>query len=436
MTIRDTTAQDQPRAPTPARRTRRVARWIVLGVAGAGLLAWLLIGWGAGGQSFDAARLRIATVKRGDLVRDINADGKVIASNSPTLYAIAAGTVDLNVVAGDAVKQGQVLAVVRSPELDSQLAQERATLASLDAEASRAALDAEIHRAGAQRALEQARIDRQAADRDLQRYQRAFAGGAVAQIDVARAEDALGKAALTLTETERERRLQQQGTQLDVANRRALAERQRAVVAELQRQVDALTVRAPFDGQVGQVLVAQRADVAARAPLLSVVDLSKFEVEIKVPESFARDIAIGMPAELRGNGNARWPAAVSSISPEVVNGEVTGRLRFSGTQPDDLRQNQRLSARIVLGTRRNVLMLERGPFLEQGGGNVAYVLDGNSAVRRAIRTGTSSLDAVEILSGLHAGDRVVVAGADLFDNAARVRISGDITPDRDSGNNP
>jgi HlyD family secretion protein len=176
-------------------------------------------------------------------------------------------------------------------------------------------------------------------------------------------------------------------------------------------------------------MVAQRADVAARAPLLSVVDLAKFEVEIRVPESFARDLAIGMPAELRGASGAHWPAEVSAVAPEVVDGEVIGRLRFSGAQPQGLRQNQRLSTRIVLGTRRNVLMVERGPFLEQGGGRSIYVLDGNSAVRRAITTGTSSLDAVEISSGLHQGDRVVVSGSDQFGDAQRVRITGDTSPD-------
>ena len=66
----------------------------------------------------------------------------------------------------------------------------------------------------------------------------------------------------------------------------------------MQRQVAALTLRAPFDGQVGQVQVAQRANVAQNAPVLSVVDLSEFEVEIRVPESFARDLGIGMPAQI------------------------------------------------------------------------------------------------------------------------------------------
>jgi len=161
----------------------------------------------------------------------------------------------------------------------------------------------------------------------------------------------------------------------------------------------------------------------AQAPILSVVDLSVFEVEIKVPESFARDLAIGMPAQITSNAKP-YGAEVSAVSPEVVNGEVNARLRFAqGKQPPGLRQNQRLSARIVMDTRRNVLMVERGPFLEQDGGNMAYVMDGASAVRRPIRTGATSLNSVEIVSGLEAGDRIVVSGTQLFENAPRVRVN-------------
>ena len=113
-----------------------------------------------------------------------------------------------------------------------------------------------------------------------------------------------------------------------------------------------------------------------------------------------------------------------AVSPEVVNGEVTARLRFSDKQPPGLRQNQRLSARIVLDTRRDVLQVERGPFVDQGGGRFAYVMDGSTAVRRSIRTGVSSLNAVELLEGVKPGDRIVVSGSDQFGDAERVRVSG------------
>ena len=423
--IPDTSAQDRPlSAARPERPAWR--RWLWPAVAAVpvlALLAWVVAGWGAGSRSYDASRIRIAEVTRGDLVRDISADGRVITANSPTLYAIAGGTVSLKVVAGDAVKQGQVLAVIDSPELRSKLVQEESTLASMEAEASRAQLDAQIAQLNARRALDQAEIDHTAAQRDLERYERGHAGGAVSNIELASARDELKKADIGLQTARRDAGLQGQGAALDARNKRLLADRQKAVAAELQRQVEALTLRAPFDGQVGQVQISQGTNVAINAPILSVVDLSEFEVEIRVPESFARDLGIGVPAQVTSQGRP-FPAKVSAVSPEVVNGEVTARLRFDdGQQPPNLRQNQRLSARIVMDTRENVLMVERGPFLEQDGGRFAYVVTGGSAERRPIQAGASSLNAVEIVSGLQAGDRIVVSGSDQFGDAERVAIN-------------
>ena len=256
--IRDTSGQDRTvAAKTGAGRRKLPSKNVMLiGAASAVLLllgAWVISGWSGGSRSVDGARVRIAEVKRGDLVRDIAADGRVIAANSPVLYAISAGTVDLKVVAGDVVKKGQELAIIDSPELRSKLAQEEATLAGLEAEASRANLDATLARAKSRKETDQASIERQAADRDLQRYQRGFDGGAVPQIDLAKAQDTLKKADISLVNATTDARLQSQGADLDARNKRLLADRQKAVVAEVRRQVDALTLRAPFDGQVGQV---------------------------------------------------------------------------------------------------------------------------------------------------------------------------------------
>ncbi|KRG86663.1 efflux RND transporter periplasmic adaptor subunit [Stenotrophomonas acidaminiphila] len=421
--IRDTSAQDQTISQRSQPQWRRwlwpaVATVVVL--AGIGFVAK---GWLGGSRSFDGARLRIATVGRGDLVRDIAADGRVIAANSPVLYAISAGTVTLKVVAGDVVKQGQELAVIDSPELRSKLAQEQATLAGLEAEAGRAALDATLARATASKVTDQAAIDRQAAARDLERYQRGFDGGAVPQVNLAKAQDDLKKAEITLQHARSDAALQSQGADLDARNKRLLANRQQAVVDEVQRQVDALTLRAPFDGQVGQVQATQHTQVAANAPILGVVDLSRFEIEIKVPESFARDLAIGMPAQLTSGSGQPFPGEISAVSPEVVNGEVVARIRFSDKQPEGLRQSQRMSARILLDTRKNVVKVERGPFVEQSGGRYAWVVSGSTASRRPVQFGVSSLGEVEIVSGLQPGEKVVVSGTDLFGDAERVSIN-------------
>ena len=358
---------------------------------------------------------------RGDLIRDIAAEGRITAANSPSLYAEAGGLVTLHVVAGDVVKAGQMLAQIDSPELRSRLAQEHATLAGLDADVDRAALDAELIRSATLKSLDQARVDQTAAQRQLQRYTRGFEGGAVARVDVDKAQDDVSKTRIGVSHAVKDVRLQASSATMDARNRRALADRQRAVVGELQRQVAALTLRAPFDGQVGQILVSQRQNVQTNAELLSVVDLRNLEVEIKVPESQARNLAIGMPARLSAQ-SGDVGGTISAIAPDVVNGEVNVRVRFDpGAQPKDLRQNQRLNARVLLGTRRNVLKVERGPSMDVGT-TKAWVLRDGIATEIPVSVGLSGTDAVEIISGLVQGERVITSGADDFKSGETIRI--------------
>ena len=78
---------------------------------------------------------------------------------------------------------------------------------------------------------------------------------------------------------------------------------------------------------------------------------------------------------------------------------------------------------MLLDARDDVLMVARGPFLEAAGGRSAYVVQDDIAERRAIRTGAVSIDRVEILDGVAAGERIVIAGTDSFDDAERVVIS-------------
>src|SRR3546814_20975383 len=104
-----------------------------------------------------------------------------------------------------------------------------------------------------------------------------------------------------------------------------------------------------------------RSSVVANGPVLSVVDLDKFEVEIKEPESFARDLGIGIPAQVTSNGKT-YKAEVSAVSPEVVNGEVNARLRFADVQqPPALRPTQRLASRTMLAPRQQRHQCTRRP---------------------------------------------------------------------------
>ena len=421
--IREPSATDRPLAR--AVRSRSVRRWLAAGVAVAAVLAGIIYvtaRWLDNTRTYDRASVRVAEVTRGTLVRDVVADGRVVAANSPTLYAIAAGTVELHVQPGDTVKKSQPLATVASPELQSRLAQEQATLAGLEAEAGRASLAIEQGRADAQKEIDQVEVDLKAAQRELAGARQVYQDGALSEIELRRAEDAVSKAEIALAHARNDARLEKKGLNFDVSTRKQAVDRQRAVVTDLARQVDELVVRSPVDGIVGQLLVAQRASVAVNAPILTVVDLSAHELEIRVPDSFARDLAAGMTAEIRA-ANQVFTGKVRSVSPEVVDGHVASRLVFEGAKPEGLRQNQRLTARILIEERPGVLMIERGSFLESGGGHSAYFVEGDVAERRTIRTGAVSLQAVEILEGAREGDRIVVSGADAFGDAERVRIA-------------
>jgi HlyD family secretion protein len=421
--IRDTSAQDRLVEVKPNRKRRLIL--LGVGVLALGLLAWLAPGIGrlfSASASVSSSRLAFATVERGPFVRDIAAEGKVVAAVSPTLYATSGGAVTLKVHAGDTVKIGQVLATIVSPELTNKLAQEQSNADAMEVDYQRAQIDARKQRGELQKAYDNAQIDEQAAERDLDRNQKAFSKGAVPGMDVDRAKDALQKAKITLQHAQADLGMDNASLNFDIQSKKLAHQRQMLLVKDLQRQVDDLNVKSPVDGQVGQLFIAERATVAKDAQLLSVIDLSALQVEMQVPESFARDLGIGMAGEISGNGHT-WKGLVSAISPEVVNGQVAARLRFDGETPKQLRQNQRLSVRVLLDKRDNVLTVQRGSFVDESGGSYAYLVKDSIAKKTPIRVGASSIDKVEILEGLKEGDRIVISGTDSFKSAATVAIS-------------
>jgi HlyD family secretion protein len=420
--IRDTAAQD--RAVARASGWRNPRRWIAVALviaavaaAGVGVVRWL-----GSTRSVDAARLRIAEVTRGMLVRDAAVTGRVVAAVSPTLYAPLPGTITLAIHAGDAVKKGDVLATIDSPELDSELARERASLEERAAEIGSARIGADRQKLTARRELDEAAIALTAAQRELESAQGAFEAGAIPELELRRAQDAVESARIREKNARSVSGMAGRSGGFDVTTAQTRHERQRLAVAELERRVTELTVRSPVDGVIGTLSVNDRQAVTASAPLLTVVDLSHLEVELEVPETYAEDLGIGMRVEVR-IGAATANGTLSAISPEVVANQVVARVRFDGAQPEGLRQSQRVTARILMDERPDVLMLPRGPFLEAHGGRFAYVVEGDLAVRRPIRVGVSSVGNVEILEGLTPGQRVVIAGSDTFGTASTIQIN-------------
>ncbi len=408
--IKDTSAQDiEMTSSGPSKKY-----WIVA------IVAMILVAWSAHAilnspstnRSVDLATVQIATLERGDLVRDISSTGRIVAANAPQLYSPEQGFVDLKVKAGDRVEKGQLVAEVDSPELQNELEQQHSEMTRLEGDLARQELDARRQTLQLTKQMELAEVDLQAAERENRRAQSSIVNNLISRIDLEKAVDDLSRAKVTFKHAKQEVSLAKDTLAFELDSTRSRVARQALVVSELERKISELQIRATVNGVVGNLLTQQRSLVSKNAPLMTLVDLTAYEAELNVAESYANELSIGMDVEMNIAGN-KVKGVLSAISPEVTNREVTTRVRFAQSDLTGMRQNQQISARILLENKSQVLKVRRGSFL-QAGGFIAYRVDGNIATRTDIQVGATSMREVEILSGLEPNDQIIISNYDEF----------------------
>jgi HlyD family secretion protein len=415
--IRDTSATDVAIESSQPKRRRIIigAAAAVLGITGVvAVRAWMTTGVG-----IPRDRVRIAEVTRGMFIRDVAAEGTVVAASSPTLYAIANGTITFTARAGNRVVKGQTLGSLDSPSLVNEYQREQATLDSLNVALGRQDIEDRRQDLKNREDTDQASVQLQAADREFKRATSAREVGVIPERDFAKARDDLQSARLAFDHAKANARLETDSMKFELHTKRLERDRQKLVVENLAQQVAKLTIRSPVDGMVGSLAVNDKTSVAENAALLTVVDLSALEIEFRVPESYSTEIAPDMTAEIAYGGKL-YPGRVTTVSPEVKDNEVSGRLKFADNAPAGLRQNQRVNVRIIMDSRKNVVKVERGGFVDAGG--TIYVVEGAIAHRRTARLGAMSVSEVEILSGASPGEQLVISSLSDFNDAPEVRL--------------
>jgi len=419
--IQDTSSMDRPVAAARGTRTT-----IYIAVAAAVLLIAGAIffpaarRWMRAETAVDSTTLRIGVVTRGDLLRDLSVQGRVVASLHPTLFSAGQGIVSLRTKAGSQARKGDVLATIDSKELQSALEQARAQLGSMRAELERQKIVARQGQLRSQQQVDLMSLRSEAAKRALDRSQRMFGEGLSNKADLEAAQDNVRTTQMELEQARKELDLSRETLSFDVQTRQQQFVRQQSVSDDLQKRVDDLTIRAPFDGMVAGVLVQDRDAVAANQPVVTVVNLSSLELEIALPEEYAGETSIGTPATIYFNGR-EYQGEVTAISPEVTNSQVAATVAFT-EQPVGLKQSQRLTTRLVFESKKNVLKVARGSFVDAGGGRIAYVVDNQIATRRPITLGATSTNEVEVLDGLQAGERIIVSDTTPFRDAKTVLL--------------
>ncbi len=413
---------DRPVNQQPLTRRLRVIVPVAIAsiIAGVALLP-SMARWFRSETSIDASRIRVAEVVRGDLVREISVEGRIVAAFHPTSFSPARGIVTIDVNAGQVVDEGDILAHIASPELGSLVAQEETTLNSLQSTNARLRLEARQSRMDNEQQVDLGRVELAAAKRSRERAEKLHKLGLVNEIDLESARDTVVIVSLKLEQAEKRVELGSEILGFELDNAHQQLDRQRLLVEELERRVEALTIRAPVAGLVSRLHVEDRQAVSTNDPLITVVDLSAYEVEIAIAESYSNEINPGTEAVVVKDG-IEYPAQVLSIAPEVEGSRVKSRVIFTGATPDGLKQNQRVTARLILETRPDVLKVQRGPFLGNGAGRMAYVVNGGMAVKRPIKTGSTSISEVEIISGLEENERIIISDIARFENAENVLL--------------
>ncbi|WP_395338207.1 efflux RND transporter periplasmic adaptor subunit [Ningiella sp. W23] len=412
--IKDTSATDEHISSTKLSKKNYINIVAVIAlIAFVGILSVNALSFsGTAARSIDRELLQLATVERGDIVRDVLASGRIVAANAPQLYSPEQGFVTLMVKAGDKVDAGQLVASVDSPELDNQLKQHQSELVRLQGELSRQELASRKQALELTKSLDLAKVDLEAADREERRAQASIVNNLISQIDLEKAIDDLARAKLTYKHAQQEVDLTKDTLQFELENAKQKVERQDLVVQDLQRQINDLNITASVTGVVGNLLTTNQALVNKNQALMTLVDLSAYEAQLNVSESYANELALGMPVQITAQGRV-IEGVLSGISPEVSNREVITRVRFDSEQVSGIRQNQQVSGRILLENKEDVLKVRRGSFV-QSGGFVAYRVEGDIATKIDIQIGAVSVREVEILAGLNPNDQIIISNYEAF----------------------
>lgn len=410
--IKDTSQQDLAIKPSGFKFTRPILIILITMIALTSL-GYAANKWTNQHLSIDSLRVKTSHVERGNLSRDVATTGKIVAANAPIIYSTELGQITFQVKPGDMVNKNQTIAKVYSPELHSTLKQAMTRLQSMVSDVARSKLEARRSELEQMQMMELAKVELDAAKREFHRASISNDQHLISKKGFEETQDNLAKATLTYTHSQQEIELNKDTLAFEIENRKLALTTQKIAVTELQRKVDKLDIKSPVTGIIGNWLTEQKAQVTANQPLMTVVDLTAFEAELNVPESYADELGIDMPVEVKVGG-VILNGKLVSISPEVSNNQVTTRVRMNDISQTNLRQNQRLSARIILEEKKNVLMVKRGAFIQSGGGKETYLVQGKIATKQIIQTGASSISHIEILGGVVEGDTVVISDLALF----------------------
>jgi len=416
---------DVPRKGVAEKKRKRRILIICASAVGLALATFALSRLKPAAPSVDRSSVWIDTVKRGPMVRQVRGLGTLVPEEFRWLPATTEASVEKILIwPGTKVEAGDVILELTSPELEQsahdaelQAKAAEAELATEKATLQREVLDQESKATAAHAAYDQARMERQTNDQLAK-------NGLVAEL-VYKTSKIKEEECQKADEIEQKRlNFARDSIEPQLASKQAAVDQAKQLSKLKLDQVEALHVKAGMAGvlQALPVQVGQRLKPGDN--LARVADPSKLKAQVKIAETQAKDIQPGQQA-IVDTRNGVVKGHVKRVDPAVEQGTVTVDVAFDEELPKGARPDLSVDGTIELERLDNVVYVGRPAFGQENNtvGMFKLVPGGSDAVRTPVKLGKSSVNTIEILSGLNPGDQVILSDTSAWDSHERIRLN-------------
>ena len=371
-----------------------------------------------------ADSVTISEVTRAEFTEYVNADGVLQPIRTVRVGAVEAGTVS-EIVAeeGAMVREGDTLIVLTNPELEQQIADQRAAFARLLRTQKEKELEMKqkritIRQQTLQTTYELSRLEKQYR-LDQEEYRMGIKSRA--ELDLAEAE---------YNYRHRSAELQLESLRSDSALATLHAASTESELADEQqrlRRTEArlrdLIVRAPCDGQLSNINAVPGQKIGSGSEVGEIKIMDRFRLASSLNEYYIDKLAVGQLATVT-YADAPYPLRISRIVPEVKDHSFAIDLVFTDSMPANARIGKGYQAKIEFSASEPAVVIPKGNFYAFTGGKWVFRLssDSRTAVRVPITVGRQNPLSYEIIDGLNVGDRIITSGYDTFGDAKEIRL--------------
>lgn len=398
-------------------------KWMALPAVG--IVAAVLIGTSSFGKAdfvIDKDRVSVAQVERGQFLVQVRGTGVLTSKHNQVIATNVEGRVErIEREAGAEVKQGDILARIANPALYEQLSESRWELEALekDNRASAVVLHSELAELRVEARNAQSNYD--LARMKVEAEQTLVDRGIASRLNFEQTKLSAQQQKERIDSSNARVRMMEERLAAVLDSQQARVRKMNNGLTSVQQQVDDLLVRAPIDGVVQQMSLKLGQNVTKGTEVGRIAPHDNLVAILDVQDYQAGDVRVGQPVNIDVRGSA-IQGRVARIEPTVNNGVVKVEVEILGKLPPDLRANQSIEAVIDIDRRADALFVAR-PQLAKGHGRTSvFRVDGDTAVRIPVDFGQVSTRHIEVLSGLKAGDRIIVSDSAAWGNHERIYI--------------